>query len=79
MRTRKIILVPSVLIFFQQYAVAQGIDQDKLIRMRDSLEKSDLVALQQLIVDLEIVCPVSGTRNWTEVRQFNLMLSLIHI
>ncbi len=38
MRTRKIILVPSVLIFFQQYAVAQGIDQDKLIRMRDSLD-----------------------------------------
>jgi len=44
-------------------------------RMRDSLEKGDLVALQQLIVDLEIVCPVSGTRNWTEVRQFNLMFS----
>jgi glycyl-tRNA synthetase len=28
-----------------------------------------------LIVDLEIVCPVSGTRNWTDVRQFNLMFS----
>lgn len=38
MRTRKIILVLSVLIFSQQYAVAQGIDQDKLIRMRDSLD-----------------------------------------
>lgn len=38
MRTRKIILVLSVLIFFQHYAVAQGIDQDKLIRMRDSLD-----------------------------------------
>jgi glycyl-tRNA synthetase len=44
-------------------------------RMRTSLEQGDLVALQQLIVDLEIVCPVSGTRNWTEVRQFNLMFS----
>ncbi len=44
-------------------------------RMRDALEKSDLEALQQLIIDLEIVCPVSGTRNWTEVRQFNLMFS----
>ncbi len=44
-------------------------------RMRDSLEKGDLEALRQLIVDLEIVCPVSGTRNWTEVRQFNLMFS----
>ncbi len=44
-------------------------------RMRDSLEKNDLEALRQLIVDLEIVCPVSGTRNWTEVRQFNLMFA----
>jgi len=44
-------------------------------RMRSSLEQGDLEALRQLIVDLEIVCPVSGTRNWTEVRQFNLMFS----
>jgi glycyl-tRNA synthetase len=44
-------------------------------RMKDSLEKGDLVAFKQLIDDLEIVCPVSGTRNWTEVRQFNLMFS----
>lgn len=43
--------------------------------MRDSLEKSDLEALRQLIIDLEIVCPVSGTKNWTEVRQFNLMFA----
>ena len=33
----------------------------------------DLEALRQIIVDEEIVCPISGTRNWTEVRQFNLM------
>lgn len=44
-------------------------------RMRDSLEQGDLEALRQLILDLEIVCPISGTRNWTEVRQFNLMFS----
>jgi glycyl-tRNA synthetase len=44
-------------------------------RMKDSLEKEDLVAFKQLIDDLEIVCPVSGSRNWTEVRQFNLMFS----
>jgi glycyl-tRNA synthetase len=43
--------------------------------MRDSLEKNDLVALRQLIVDLEIACPLSGSKNWTEVRQFNLMFS----
>jgi glycyl-tRNA synthetase len=44
-------------------------------RMRSSLESGDLEAVRQIIVDLEIVCPVSGTRNWTEVRQFNLMFS----
>lgn len=44
-------------------------------RMRSSLESGDLEALRQLILDLEIVCPISGTRNWTEVRQFNLMFS----
>lgn len=44
-------------------------------RMKAALESSDLTALRQLIIDLEIVCPVSGTRNWTEVRQFNLMFS----
>jgi glycyl-tRNA synthetase len=44
-------------------------------RMRDSLEKNDLVAFKQLIDDLEIACPISGSKNWTEVRQFNLMFS----
>ena len=33
----------------------------------------DLEALKQIILDEEIVCPISGTRNWTDVRQFNLM------
>lgn len=44
-------------------------------RMKDALEKPDLAALKQLIIDLEIVCPISGSRNWTDVRQFNLMFS----
>lgn len=44
-------------------------------RMRTSLEQNDLVALKQLIDDLEIACPLSGSKNWTEVRQFNLMFS----
>ena len=35
----------------------------------------DLNELRQIILDEEIVCPISGTRNWTEVRQFNLMFS----
>jgi glycyl-tRNA synthetase len=44
-------------------------------RMRSTLEASDLEGVYQLIVDLEITCPISGTKNWTEVRQFNLMFS----
>jgi glycyl-tRNA synthetase len=31
--------------------------------------------VRQLIIDEEIKCPVSGTANWTEVRQFNLMFA----
>ena len=44
-------------------------------RMRTTLENNDLEGLHQLIMDCEIVCPISGSRNWTEVRQFNLMFS----
>ena len=36
-------------------------------------EKSDLAGIKQLIIDCEIADPVSGSRNWTDVRQFNLM------
>ncbi len=38
-----------------------------------SLENDDLKALKKLIEDLEIACPTSGSKNWTEVKQFNLM------
>lgn len=44
-------------------------------RFKDALERNDLAEVRQIIIDLEIVCPVSGSRNWTEVRQFNLMFS----
>ncbi|MCZ2444334.1 MAG: glycine--tRNA ligase [Flavobacteriales bacterium] len=44
-------------------------------RMRQALESGDLQALKQLILDLEIADPISGTRNWTDVRQFNLMFA----
>ncbi len=44
-------------------------------RMRETLENNDLEGVHQLIVDLEIACPISGSKNWTEVRQFNLMFS----
>lgn len=44
-------------------------------RMAEALNANDLAALKQLIVDCEIACPISGTKNWTDVRQFNLMFS----
>ena len=44
-------------------------------RMAKALNENDLVELRQIIVDNKIVCPISGTSNWTEVRQFNLMFS----
>ncbi len=44
-------------------------------RMKEAFDSADLVAIKDLIVELEIVCPVSGSRNWTDVRQFNLMFS----
>ena len=36
-------------------------------------EENDLEGFRNLILDLGIVCPVSGSKNWTEVKQFNLM------
>ena len=44
-------------------------------RFKNALEENDLAAVKQIIEDLEIVCPVSGSKNWTDVRQFNLMFS----
>ncbi len=44
-------------------------------RFNQSLESGDLADVKKLIETLNIVCPVSGTCNWTEVRQFNLMFS----
>ncbi|MBK8845219.1 MAG: glycine--tRNA ligase [Bacteroidetes bacterium] len=44
-------------------------------RFKSSLDAGDLDQVKQLVIDLEITCPVSGTRNWTDVRQFNLMFN----
>ena len=44
-----------------------------LKRMGQSLEKEDLTDVKALIEELEIACPESGSRNWTDVKQFNLM------
>ncbi len=45
------------------------------VRMVKALNDNDLTELKQIIIDCEIVCPISGTKNWTDVRQFNLMFS----
>jgi len=44
-------------------------------RYSDAMNKMDLNELRQIIIDEGIVCPISGTKNWTDVRQFNLMFS----
>ena len=42
-------------------------------RFVNALEAGDLAEVKQVIIDAGIVCPVSGSKNWTDVRQFNLM------
>ena len=44
-------------------------------RFKNALEQNNLEEVRQIIIDCEIACPISGTKNWTEVRQFNLMFS----
>jgi len=44
-----------------------------LSRMGKSLENEDLVDVKALIEELEIADPLTGSRNWTDVKQFNLM------
>ena len=44
-------------------------------RYKKAMNDNDLTALRNIIIDEGIVCPISGTKNWTDVRQFNLMFS----
>jgi len=44
-----------------------------LKRMGKSLAKEDLDDVKALIEELDISCPMSGSKNWTDVKQFNLM------
>ena len=44
-----------------------------LKRLGRSLENEDLADVKALIEELEIGCPLSGSKNWTDVKQFNLM------
>lgn len=49
--------------------------KDIQTRFASLMEANDLAGIKALIEELEIVCPISGSRNWTDVRQFNLMFS----
>lgn len=42
-------------------------------RFQNALNNNDLNEIKQIIIDEDITCPVSGSKNWTDVRQFNLM------
>lgn len=57
---------PRVLKYKQQ-------QKDILERMARSLEAEDLADVKALIEELGIADPETGSKNWTEVRQFNLM------
>jgi glycyl-tRNA synthetase len=44
-------------------------------KLKEGLETGNLDLIRDLILELGIVCPISGSKNWTDVRQFNLMYS----
>ena len=48
---------------------------DTTEQMKKCFQQDDLISLKKLIDELGITDPVSGSRNWTEIKQFNLMFS----
>ncbi|MDH5382927.1 MAG: glycine--tRNA ligase, partial [Cyclobacteriaceae bacterium] len=44
-------------------------------KMKESVESGNLNGLKEIIEEEGIACPISGSKNWTDVRQFNLMFS----
>lgn len=53
----------------------QAKKEDIAQRFAQLMNDNDLAGLKNLIEELGITCPISGSRNWTDVRQFNLMFS----
>ncbi|HVX51908.1 MAG TPA: glycine--tRNA ligase, partial [Chitinophagaceae bacterium] len=54
----------------------KGSQADELLAQMDKLlAKEDFAALKTLIEENKIACSISGTVNWTDIRQFNLMFS----
>jgi glycyl-tRNA synthetase len=60
-----------------QYEIAGKTDEAAALQtaMDDALKAEDLTLLKTIIEEHQISCAVSGTCNWTDVRQFNLMFS----
>jgi glycyl-tRNA synthetase len=60
-------------------AFAETLEQDKgralLEKMDELLAANDFAAIKLLIEENKITCAISGTSNWTDVRQFNLMFA----
>ena len=46
-----------------------------LKRLANAMRDGNMEELKNMIDEYEIACPESGSRNWTEVRQFNLMFN----
>ena len=49
--------------------------EDITARFKKAMDEEDFADMKAQIEELGIACPVSGSKNWTDVRQFNLMFS----
>jgi glycyl-tRNA synthetase len=49
--------------------------EELIAEMDRLLAAEDFTSLKELLIKNNIVCSVSGTANWTDIRQFNLMFS----
>ncbi len=60
-----------------QYEKDGNLDKAKALleEMGQLMTQEDMAGLRELILREDIVCPISGTKDWTDVRQFNLMFS----
>src|SRR5699024_9145657 len=59
----------------KRYLRYKNEERDVLDRMGKALTNNDLVGLKALIDELGIACPMTGSKNWTGVKQFNLMFN----
>ncbi|MBK7690231.1 MAG: glycine--tRNA ligase [Bacteroidetes bacterium] len=59
----------------RELGIQEESDNALISEMEALLAQDDFVGLKNLIDTHQIKCPISGTCNWTEVRQFNLMFA----